>query len=73
MKRCIVDSPVSVAVGGVGYALSRFMADVDDDDPLVKAAPWAFVDADEAAPVERATSRPGEKRSTRRPAKKTAD
>lgn len=69
MQRCIVESPVAVAIGGVPFVLSRSMPDVPDDDPVVQAAPWAFEPVD--APVERATSRPGEKRATRR--RKTAD
>lgn len=42
--------------------------DYDEDDPLVKAYPWAFVPADttaglvESVPIEQATAAPGEKR-----------
>lgn len=36
-----------------------------DDDPLVRAHRWAFIDENEL-PIERATRAPGEKRTTRR-------
>ena len=48
---------------------------VYDDDPAVKALPHLFEDIGgpknaPEAPVERATARPGEKRTTKRAAKK---
>lgn len=43
---------------------------VNENDPMVKAYPWAFVSDDELAaehgPVEAATAAPGEKRTTKR-------
>lgn len=45
----------------------------DDDDPWVKKYPQFFDDAETVkrdAPVEQATARPGEKRSTKKPAEK---
>jgi len=43
-------------------------AEYDSSDPIVRAHAWAFGDG-----VESATSRPGEKRSTRRPRAATLD
>lgn len=46
--------------------------DYADDDPLVTSYAWAFAPRNpkarlvESAPIEAATARPGEKRSTRR-------
>ena len=49
MHRCIAQSPVAVAINGVGHVISRVMDDVEDDSPLVAAAPWAFEQIDPPA------------------------
>lgn len=46
MHRCIADSPVSVAVAGIGYTVWRGMDDIPDDHPLLKVAGWAFEPVD---------------------------
>lgn len=50
--------------------------DVDEHpwDEVAKAHPWVFEQLDDTdeAPVEEATAEPGTKRTTKRPAKKTA-
>ena len=51
---------------------------IDSSAPIVKAYPWAFASDDEigterdsTSPVEQATKRPGEKRSTQRTTKRS--
>ncbi len=64
-------------IGGPGGRMTTVGKNYDDDDPLVIAAPFAFVPLDEwleqgydSRPVEQATAAPGEKRRVRKPAAK---
>ena len=53
------------------YVSAKRGDEFPDDDPIVEAYPWLFVDEPEPArvdsvPVEQATAAPGERRATRR-------
>lgn len=56
---------VALTLEGGGFQATDLLATYADDDPIVRAYPWAFDPAGEA-PIERATARPGEKRTVRR-------
>ena len=72
MFRCIVESPVAVAIKGVPHVISRNLEDQPADSPLVAAAPWAFEELEDLEEPEGddapKRNRPRQRRAaTRRP------
>ena len=55
---------VALALRGGGFQVTHMAQTYGDDDELVEDHPWAF-DRQQDRSVERATARPGEKRTTR--------